>query len=102
MYVHHHWFELTHSFHNKLKTTYMNGKANRRIDFLLDCLLRVEMDNYFKYMEKEVLLPINHKLTREEERHNRGLDIPAEQVKVQKFSVLYIKCVHMNVFTPRK
>ena len=29
----------------------MNGKANRRIDFLLDCLLRVEMDNYFKYME---------------------------------------------------
>lgn len=60
----------------------MNGKANRRIDFLLDCLLRIEMDNYFKYMEKDVLLPINHKVTREEERHKRGLDIPDDQVKV--------------------
>ena len=36
------------------------------------------MDNYFKYMEKDVLLPINHKVTREEERHIRGLDIPGE------------------------
>ena len=59
----------------------MNGKANRRSDFLLDCLLWVEMDNYFKYMEKDVLLPINHKVTKEE-RHNRGLDTPAERVKV--------------------
>ena len=43
------------SFHNKLKTTYLNGKVNKRIDFLLDVLLRVERDN-FKYMEKEILL----------------------------------------------
>ena len=52
-------FQLTHRFHNKLKTTYMNGKANRRIDFLLECLLRVEMDNYFKYMEKDILHPMS-------------------------------------------
>ena len=65
----------------------MNGKANRRIDFLLDCLLRVEIDNYFKYIEKDILLPINHKLIREEEHHNKGLDIPAERVKVHKFNL---------------
>ena len=60
----------------------MNGKANRRIDFLLDCLLRVEMDNYFKYMKKDILLPINHKLTGEEERHSREMQIGADRVKV--------------------
>ena len=92
-------FENPHSFHNKLKTMYMNGKANRRIDFLLDCLFRVEMDNYFKYMEKDVLLPINHKVTREEECHIRGLDIPGERVKVCMYEC---KGVCMDAFTPRK
>ena len=33
---------LYHSFHNKLKTTYLNGKVNRRVDFLIDALLRIE------------------------------------------------------------
>ena len=79
----------------------MNGKANRRIDFLLDCLLRIEMDNYFKYMEKDVLLPINHKVTQEQERHKHGLDIPAKQVKVYKLWV-YTECTEMYVSTPRK
>ena len=66
----------------------MNGKANRRIDFLLDGLLRVEVDSCFKCMEKDVVLQINHKATREEERHNRGLDIPAEQVKVRRAGII--------------
>ena len=29
------------------------------------------------YIEKDVLLPINNKVTKEEEHHNRGLDIPS-------------------------
>ena len=57
------------------------------------------MDNYFKYMEKDVLLPINHKVTREEERHIRGLDIPRERVKVCMYEC---KGVCMDAFTPRK
>ena len=85
---------ILHSFHNKLKTTYMNGKANRRIDFLLDCLLRVELDNYFKYMEKDILLPINHKLTEEDERHSRGMQINADRVKVLGAVMLYLTCMH--------
>ena len=71
------------SFHNKLKTTYLNGKVNRRIDYLLDVLLRVENDYYFKYMEKDILHPINYKIAREEDRHTRGLKISASHVKVQ-------------------
>ena len=59
----------------------MNGKANRRIDFLLDCLLRLEMDNY-RYKEKEILLPVNYMVTREEQRYNGGMLIVAERVKV--------------------
>ena len=67
------------SYRNCLKTTYMNGKANRRIDFFLDCLLRMEMDSYVNYMEKDILLPINHKLTGE---HTRGMQIGADRVQV--------------------
>ena len=79
------------SFHNKLKTTYLNGKVNKRIDFLLDVLLRVERDNFFKYMEKEILHPINYKVVQEEDRHCRGLKINADHVKVIHS---YTNCVH--------
>ena len=35
-----------HSFHNKLKTNYLNGKVNERVDFLIDTLLRIEIDRF--------------------------------------------------------
>ena len=47
------------SFHNKLKTVYLNGKVNRRIDVLLDLLLKVEHDSFFQYELKHRLLDCN-------------------------------------------
>lgn len=43
-----------YSFHNKLKTPYLHGKVNRRVDFLLNVLLRIEEDNFFNYMKKYI------------------------------------------------
>ena len=36
-----------YSFHNKLKTTYLNDKVTRRVDFLLNILFQIEEDSYF-------------------------------------------------------
>ena len=75
-------FNTTYSFHNKLKTTYLNGKMNRRVDFLLDVLLQIEKDQYFKYMYRQQMLGVNHKAILETQRHERGMKIPKMDVKV--------------------
>ena len=68
-----------YSFHNKLKTSYLHGKVNRRVDFLLNVLLRIEEDNFFNYMKK-VQLPTTQR--DECNRHQNGMLIPAEKVQV--------------------
>ena len=68
-----------YSFHNKLKTSYLHGKVNRRVDFLLNVLLRIEEDNFFNYMKK-VQLPTTQQ--NECNRHQNGMIIPAENVRV--------------------
>ena len=68
-----------YSFHNKLKTSYLHGKVNRRVDFLLNVLLRVEKDNFFNYMKK-VQLPTTQR--DECNHHQNGMLIPAEKVQV--------------------
>lgn len=73
---------LLHSFHNKLKTTYLNGKVNRRVDFLIDALLRIERDNFFSYMRRKQLFEINYQVIQETERHNYGMKIPPARVQV--------------------
>lgn len=83
----HHIF-LSHSFHNKLKTTYLNNKINRRVDFLIDALLRIERDNFFAYMRRKQLFEINYQAIQEAERHTRGMKIPPERVQVHV--ILYI------------
>lgn len=65
-----------------MKTTYLHGKANRRVDILLDVLLKIECDNFYRYMEKQVLLPINHRLFHEQDRHQRGMAIEDKKVEV--------------------
>ena len=47
---------LYHSFHKKLKTSLLNGKVNRRVDFLIDALLRIERDN----LRRKQLFEINY------------------------------------------
>ena len=71
-------FSLT-SFHNKLKTVYLKGKVNRRIDFLVHVLLRIEQDNFFNYSRK-CQYPISSQKV--DVRHQRAMNIPEEKVKV--------------------
>ena len=75
----------TGSFHNKLKTVYLNGKVNRRIDYLLDALLRIEKDNFFKYMRLKSQFDINQKAVMENNRHHQGQKIPIDMVEVQSY-----------------
>ena len=80
--IHHVTNHHTFSFHNKLKTTYLNEKMNRRVDFLLDVLLQMEKDQYFKYMYRQQMLDINQKAILETQRHDRGMKITKMDVKV--------------------
>ena len=74
------------SFHNQLKTIYLNGKVNRRVDFLIHHLLQFEKDAFFQYKKDRQLPPaIHRKVKLEMNHHERGLKIPEEKVKVAKF-----------------
>ena len=75
------------SFHNILKTTYINRKANRRVDYLVHTLLDIENDFFFDYNQKTKLSCINPKMIKEEERHHWGMKIPVASVVVRKFSL---------------
>lgn len=39
------------SFHNQLKTIYFSGKRNRRIDVLLDILLKMENGHFIRHLQ---------------------------------------------------
>ena len=55
---------------------------NRRVDYLLDVLLQIEKDHYFKYMYHQQMLAVNQKEILETQRHDRGMKIPTVDVKV--------------------
>ena len=61
---------------------YLNGKVNRRIDVLLDVLLKIEHDQYFQYELKYHLLQPNKVAFRIEDAHKRGVSISPEKVNV--------------------
>ena len=74
---------MLYSFHNQLKTTYLNGKVNRRVDFLIHHLLQYEKDAFFRYKMNRLLPPALHKKVKQEmNHHQRGLMISAAKVKV--------------------
>lgn len=79
-----------YSFHAKLKTIYLNGKVNRRIDFLIDALLKIERDFFYKAMTKERLKCLNQREIREVDRHQRGLKIDKEFVTVSEPTLKYL------------
>ena len=78
-------FNIFNSFHNKLKTTYLDGKCNRRVDYLLDTLMRMERDQFFWYMYKTQMLQSNPKDRSDSQCHERGLSIPITAVKVWQY-----------------
>ena len=76
-----------YSFHNTLKTVYLNGKVNRRVDFLVHHLFEYEKDAFFCYKSVRQLPPaISKKEKGEQSRHRRGIQISMDMVKV---------CVHV-------
>ena len=73
-------FHYIYSFHNQLKTVHLNGKVNRRVDFLIHHLLEYEKDAFIRYKSARQLPPvINKKVKEEQSRHQRG---PSKMVKV--------------------
>ena len=87
-------FLLTCSFHAKLKTIYLNGKVNRRIDFLIDALLKIERDFFYKAMTKERLMCLNQREIKEVNRHQRGINIDKESVTVRQ---LKNSTIHVHI-----
>ena len=70
------------SFHNNLKTHYLDGKVNHRVDYLVCALLDVESEYFFKYNQRCMLGGLNPKVKREEERHQRGFVMPDSAIEV--------------------
>jgi len=90
----HYYIIYVSSFHNQLKTTYLNGKVNRRVDFLVYHLLEYEKDAFFRYKRDRLLSPaILKKIKQEMNHHQRGLKIPEDKVQVS------INDIHSNKIT---
>ena len=74
-----------YSFHNQLKTIHLNGRVNRRVDFLLHHLLKYEKDVFFNYKKaRQLPSAISNKMRKEANRHECGLQIPLSDVQVSK------------------
>ena len=86
----------TCSFHNKLKTSYLNGKVNRRVDVLLEVLLKIEHDQYFQYEMKHRLQQQNKIVKRDHCRHKRGMSIPCSKVEVIYNVHELVRCVYVQ------
>ena len=75
------------SFHNILKTTYINRNTNQRVDCLVHTLLDIKNDFLFYYNQKTNLSCINLEMIEEEERHHWVMKIPVASVVVREFSL---------------
>jgi hypothetical protein len=67
------------SFHNRLKTVYLKRKPNKRIDDLIQILLGIENEDYWRRKRRStfgVNLSVN-------ERHSKGLKIPDSFVTIE-------------------
>ena len=72
------------SFHNKLKNnpSYLNCKVNKRVDFLLTVLLRIEEDMFFDRQRKNMQWKRNRRQQKEESRHQLATRIPDTDILV--------------------
>lgn len=86
------------SFHNQLKNIYLDGKRNRRIDVLLETLLHIENNLFFKHFTKKTYnLPSNEdvKVT---DRHENSLSIDDSAVS-QVNENTFIIASNNNIYT---
>ena len=69
------------SFHNRLKTRYMQRRPNRRLDDLVNLLLEIEQDDFNRWCRSVALNEVyTSNSYNTENRHERGLKISDEQV----------------------
>ena len=62
------------------------------MDFLIDALLRIEKDCFFKVAQKERLGTVNKQEVKEGYRHERGLKIKPEDVTVS--GSIHVQILH--------
>ncbi|XP_064632843.1 uncharacterized protein LOC135491113 [Lineus longissimus] len=71
------------AFHNRLKTFYMDRKPNKRVDDLLNLLLRIEEEDFVRRLKATQYTPTvqeKPKSDTRETRHKRGLKIKDESL----------------------
>ena len=69
------------SFHDVLKTYYMERKPNKRVDDLINVLLTYEEDNYW-WHKREKIYAAKHQSANNNSRHTRGMSISNEDLTV--------------------
>ena len=89
------------SFHNKLKTFYMDRRPNKRVDDLLNLLLVIEEDDYWRhkrdtfYNNPETKVGLNK--TNKKSRHFKGVNIPDSHVLIKENGVFTVKSQSSDV-----
>ncbi|XP_035210193.1 uncharacterized protein LOC118184601 [Stegodyphus dumicola] len=86
------------SFHNKLKTTYFRRKFNRRLDKLIEVLLKIEEDTYMAHSYK---IKTNYKQSTcpptYNKRHDSGIKILDSDVTGAGFLLWIVKSQTSNI-----
>ena len=65
----------TESFHRLLKVVYLEGKQNRRIDNLLNTLIRIARDLIYEHIRKEEIGKKSHRKCEIHKRHKTAIKI---------------------------
>ena len=60
------------SFHNVLKTYYLERKPNKRVDDLINVLLTYKEDPYWRH-KREMIYATKHQSANNNSRHTRGM-----------------------------
>ena len=69
--------------HQLLKTVYMEGKQNRRIDHLLSILLHIARDKAYERLIKVEKGEVTHRVSEIHRRHQRAREMLQKGVEVQ-------------------
>ena len=72
------------NFHRLLKTVYMEGKHNRRINQLLSILLRVTRDKAYERLIKVEKGKVTHRISDINRRHQRAQEMLLHGIEVRK------------------
>lgn len=74
----------TESFHRLLKVVYLDGKQNRRVDTLLNTLLRIAQNMIYEQITKEEKGKLSHRKCEITKRHNTAVELVDSCTVVQK------------------